>query len=62
MVEDILTQNPALGEFLTLKTKRVGGKLGRPRKYPFVEKMRRDVQVRFVDVVKDTIEFLLDKR
>ena len=27
MVEDILTQNPALGEFLTLKTKRVGGKL-----------------------------------
>ena len=63
MVEDILTENPALGEFLKPKTKKVGGKLGRPRKYPFVEKMpKRDVKVRFVDAVKDTIEYLLEKR
>ena len=35
MVEDILTENPALGEFLKPKIKKVGGKLDRPRKISF---------------------------
>ena len=63
MVEDILTHNTALGEYLSSKTIKVGGKLGRPRKYPFIEnKPRPDVRVRFTDVVKDTVEFLLERR